>query len=100
MELKRCTQVLVNNGYANSTIEEEIRKRMDRFFNNQEDRRDQENVIKLYYRNYMNTAYRMDEKVLCEIIKRGVTPIEAKQKSTLKYTTKTVKHPTSSSRTT
>ena len=25
-ELKRCTQVLVNNGYANSTIVEEIRK--------------------------------------------------------------------------
>ena len=32
----------------------------------------------------MNTAYKMDEKVLCDIIKRGVTPIEANIRIDLK----------------
>ena len=76
VELERCTQVLVNNGYSNASIQEVIKKRMDRFFNNPENEREQGNVIKLYYRNYMNTAYKMDEKVLRDIIRRGVTAVE------------------------
>ena len=46
-ELERCTQVLVNNGYTNRNIQEEIKERMDRFVHNRENEGEQENVIKL-----------------------------------------------------
>ena len=74
-ELERCTQVLVNNGYANSDIQEVIKSKMDGFLH-PKDREERKNEIKLYYRNYMNTAYKTDEKVLQDIVKRGITPIE------------------------
>ena len=57
-------------------IQEEIKKRMDKFVHNRENEGEQEKVIKLYYRNYINTAYKTDEKVLRDFIRRGVTPVE------------------------
>ncbi|XP_066988218.1 uncharacterized protein [Macrobrachium rosenbergii] len=60
-ELERCAQVLVNNGYSNNDIQEVIRKKMDSFLHPKE-KGERKNVLKLYYRNYMSTAYKTDEK--------------------------------------
>ena len=42
----------------------------------QEDTPEQTSKISLYYRNHINTAYQTDERVLKDIIKRGVRPTE------------------------
>ena len=71
-ELNRVKQLLVNNGYCNSEIDQEINKQLERQRQSKvtESKNGKSHI--LYYRNYMNTQYKTDEKILKDIIKKNV----------------------------
>ena len=93
MEFRRIKQLLANNGYSNTEVDAEIKRHLDRLAhdtshtenetenNHQQSRsphdtsNDTNNIctttgtnINLYYRNYMSDAYKVDERVLQDII--------------------------------
>lgn len=70
-ELSRMKQVLVNNGYSNSEIDEEIKTYMEKERNVAPKKK--ENTIRLYYRSFMSSAYKVDERVIRGIIFDNVT---------------------------
>ena len=69
-EIKRVKQLLINNGYSNSFVDSETSKMIDKLFNRKDTEKHQN--IKLYYKNQMSSAYKMDEKVIKDIINRNV----------------------------
>ena len=80
-EISRVKQVLVNNGYTNTLIDRIIRNFMDKVTKptqqnnstttNNNNTPPQEKV-RLFYKNQMNSAYKVDEKVLKKIINENV----------------------------
>ena len=60
-------QILVNNGYSNTDIDTEIKKYMDRTIT-MESVVTRKSSINVFYRNYMSSAYKIDERVLHGII--------------------------------
>ena len=76
-ELQRLSQTLVNNGYSINHIQDVIRKHMHHYNNGYRTPIvPTRPPIKLYYRNYMSTAYKTDERVINNIVKRGVIPVD------------------------
>ena len=76
-ELQRSTQVLVNNGYSINDIQDITKKQLDKAMAPREDVTPSEKQkIELYYRNYMSSAHKTDERILKDIVKRGVQPLE------------------------
>ena len=76
-ELNRVKQLLVNNGYTNSEIDHEINKQLSKQQQQQQTQTEtspsqEGNVHTLYYKNYMSTEYKTDEKILKQIIKKNV----------------------------
>ena len=70
-ELTRMKQILINNGYSNSEIDKEINEQMEKQASH-EDTEDKPAMVRLYYRNFMNTAYKDDERALRNIITSNV----------------------------
>ena len=69
-ELNRVKQVLINNSFPQILIEKEIKSALDKYFTNKN-----ENEIKkldIYFENQMNSAYKIDEKVLKNILKSNI----------------------------
>ena len=75
-ELKRATQILVNNNYSCNKVNEMINKILNKFVqsSSQIDEEDR-SPIHIYYRNYMSTAYKVDERILRDIVRRGVITV-------------------------
>ena len=73
-ELQRATQVLVNNDYSSNEIQREISRQLSKFIDGQQRTPPRKPILKLYYRNYMSTGYKVDERILTDIVKRGVKP--------------------------
>ena len=71
-EFMRVKQLLVNNGYHNKDIDAEIKRQLEQEYSGRTKTNTQSTVHHLYYRNYMNTAYDTDERILKSIIKRHV----------------------------
>ena len=95
-EFNRSKQLLVNNGYTNTEVDHEIRRQLDKKCTQQPTENQQpteqqqqatttttsntqqpteqstQKVHNIYYRNYMNTQYQTDEKILKDIIKKNV----------------------------
>ena len=78
-EISRVKQVLVNNGYTNTLIDGIIRNFMDKVTKSTQQNRNTNNdntppleKVRLFYKNQMNTAYKVDEKVLKKIINENV----------------------------
>ena len=71
-ELQRVRQLLVNNRYKHSDIDEHIHRQLHKHLArpNQADKPndDQSTQIKLYYQGSMSTAYKKDEKILRDIV--------------------------------
>ena len=78
-ELERLTQVLVNNGYPNSDINAAINRTIDKWNQRQEDNKSSKNNIKLYYRSYMSSSYKTDERVIKDIVYNNVKPTNPDQ---------------------
>ena len=63
-ELQRVKQVLVNNGYSNCSIDEEIKKQLNMNVKEKDQKATQKSKIQLFYMNQMSSAYKTDERVL------------------------------------
>ena len=74
-ELLRIRQLLVNNGYSNSEIEREIKLYMERATDNAPKTSQAGQIINLYYKNHMSTAYKVDERVIRDILQQNVVCI-------------------------
>ena len=76
LELDRLTQVLINNGYSNNDVHKTIEQQMDKWYTETTTTTttNASNHIKLYYQNQMSTEYKMDEKILRDIIHKNVKP--------------------------
>ena len=69
-ETVHIKQILINNSYTNSLVDEQINKFLSRKFN--QSPIENSCKIKLYYQNQMHTNYKIDEKILRNIIKSNV----------------------------
>ena len=90
-ELERVTQVLVNNGYSNSDVSQTIKRYLDKWYNRQDTPKEDNTSIQLYYRGYMSTDYRTEEKVMKDIIYKNVKPTNEDTRITLTIYYKTRK---------
>jgi hypothetical protein len=69
----RALNVLINNGFLCSEIQDQIAEKMKIWHSNDTPPPDDKPPpITLYYKNYMSNAYQEDEKIMKDIIKRGV----------------------------
>ena len=71
-ELKYTKQMLINNNYSNSLVDNQIRKFLDRIHSPKPNDIVQD-TIDLYYNSQMHTNYKIDERVLTHIIYNNVT---------------------------
>ena len=89
-EFTRVKQLLVNNGYSNNEVDTEIHSQLQQREKPVTPSKVTHNV---YYKNYMNTAYKTDERVLKDIIRRNT---QCKDNEELHlhiyYTTQKTKH--------
>ena len=72
-EFGRIKQILVNNGYSNADVDSEINQYLERMQNKTQTKSSSGSTIQLYYRNFMSTAHKVDERALHEIVSNYVT---------------------------
>ncbi len=83
-EIKRSTDLLLNNDFNNKDIEKQIKKTMDKWHcGKEEDIIDSSKIIKLYYKAHFSTSYKEDERIMRQLIKRNVTPTDPEKKISL-----------------
>ena len=70
-EFGRIKQLLVNNGFTNTDVDKEISFLLDIHMTKKEKPVTQ-NTSHIYYRNYMNSQHKTDEKVLKNIVSKNV----------------------------
>ena len=76
LEFSRSKQILVNNGYTNKLIDDEIRKFLRKETSEQSPPPPPPGTThKVYYKNFMNTNYKRNEKSIKEIINNNVKVI-------------------------
>ncbi|XP_045116825.1 uncharacterized protein LOC123507729 [Portunus trituberculatus] len=74
-ELTRVSQMLANNGYKKEEIDEIIRRHMNYHFRADE-KQDPQQEIHLYNKNFMTSAYSMEETALKKIIHNNVKTVD------------------------
>ncbi|KAF0313069.1 hypothetical protein FJT64_016313 [Amphibalanus amphitrite] len=75
-ELQRIKQVLVNNDYDLTTIDQQIQSIVNNHINKGSQTTSNEgNVISLYYKSQMTSGYRAEESALKNIIRRNCKPV-------------------------
>ena len=70
-EFNRTKQLLVNNGYTNTEIDEEIHKQLDKHQRQQTTQNSASKVHHVYYKNFMSSQYKTDEQILKSIVKKN-----------------------------
>ena len=70
-EIERIKQILINNGFPNGLVEDEIATFLNRKLSPSGEASPVKHTI--YYRNQMTSAYKQDERVLKNIIHRNVS---------------------------
>lgn len=75
-EISRVKQVLVNNAYSNTLIDNTIKHFMDKVTQPTQQQNNSNTTptetVRLFYKNQMNSAYKIDEKVIKKIIRDNV----------------------------
>ena len=71
-ELLRVKQLLVNNSYSNKLIDKTIKSFLDKVNNPTRTTDENIEITNVFYKNFMNSSYKVDEKVLKKIIKDNV----------------------------
>ena len=73
-ELSNIKRTLVNNGFPNRLVDEQISVFLHNFSTNpsQPDKKS----IDLYYRNQFHQSYRQDESVIKDILKKCISPVD------------------------
>ena len=89
-EIDHSTQVLVNNGYSNSDVQQTTRRAIDNWYSNNTNTNDDPPAIKIFYKNQYHRNYKKDEKALKEIIDNNVrvTDQDTKLKLIIYYSNK------------
>jgi len=70
-EIQNSKQILINNGYSNTNFDEELNKYLEQQNKNRSET-PCKTKISLYYQNQMNTGYKIDERILKNMIKKNV----------------------------
>ena len=73
-ELQFCKQTLVNNGFSNADIDSEIKSQLDRAHQRQQTTKP--DTITLMVKNQMSSSYRVDERVLTDIVLNNIHPTQ------------------------
>ena len=73
-ELQISKQILVNNGYSNSDIDSEIKSQLNK--THEQHQTTQQETITLLVKNQMSSAYRVDERVLRDIVLNNIQPAQ------------------------
>ena len=71
-ELERVRQLLVNNGYRNRDVDDVIKRQLNQQYDAPQSTGLNTTTHHLYYRNFMNSEYERDERVLQHIVKKNV----------------------------
>ncbi|XP_050709685.1 uncharacterized protein LOC126994416 [Eriocheir sinensis] len=79
-EIDRSTQVLLNNGFDKADIYRQTRKIMDHWHAATSNTTEEKNNINIYYKSHFSTAYKEDERIMKQIIRRNVTPTDPEKK--------------------
>ena len=74
-EINTTKQILINNHYSNSEIDLSINKFLDNKFN-RSNTRETKIRIPIYYQNQMHKNYRLDERIINNIITNNTIPKE------------------------
>ena len=76
--MERASQILINNGFSNKDVERTTKKILDNWYNAEPSRRPEatDNIITIYYKSTFSTAYKEDEMIMQQIIKRNVKPTD------------------------
>lgn len=83
-ELNNVKQTLINNGFPNHLIDQQIRLFLPKVSNN-ESEHTVKNHIHIYYKNQMHKNYKQDECSLRHIIKKYNIPIDPNKKNQINY---------------
>ena len=70
-EIKKCKQILVNNGFTNSEFDHELKE----FLRTREQRQlpaNNKNKIKIYCKNFMSNSYKTGERIIRNIVEENV----------------------------
>ena len=65
-ELLHIKQMLINNNYSNTIVDQEVSKYLDKVFSPPE--RKNQNAIPIYYKSQMHPNYKLDERILKDIV--------------------------------
>ncbi|XP_076044740.1 uncharacterized protein LOC143027348 [Oratosquilla oratoria] len=92
-EIKRSTQVLINNGFNEKEIHFQTKKIMNGWHNNNNDKQNKEK-INIYYKSTFSSAYKEDERIMKQIIKRNIKPVNPEKilNLVIYYKTKKTSH--------
>ena len=71
-EIKRVRQVLVNNSYSNTLIDRIINNFLNKVHSPPVNK-DNSEIIPVYYKNRMNSSYKVDENIIKKIINDNVS---------------------------
>ena len=84
-EFENATQILVNNGFSNKDINNTIRKAVDKWYmdSDDDDRPQEKDLIKIFYKNQFHAKYKEDERTLRTIIQEQVKPVNINSKINL-----------------
>ena len=93
-EIERSTQVLINNGFCEKDISRQTKNIVNSWFNRSNQESDKKEEIKVYYMATFSTAYKEDERVMRQIVKRNIKPsnTEKRLKLIIYYKTKKASH--------
>ena len=72
-ELERSKQILINNGFSNKDVDNEIKECLDKSLQHPSTDQTAQNKVIRYYRNQMSSAYKVHERVITRLIHDNVT---------------------------
>ena len=79
-EFELASQCLVNNGYSNRHINKSIKTTLEKWYSEPANQPTAEGNIKLYYRAYMTTKYKENERIMKNIVCNNVSPRDNEKK--------------------
>ena len=82
-EIKNIKQTLVNNNYSNNMIDSQIKTFLEKKVTQNEKTKENKTTINIYYCNQMHHNYKIDERVLKEIVHNNTSTINPNKKINL-----------------
>ena len=79
-EVERATQVLANNGFSNRDIERVTKNIIDKWYNQKNNNTPVQEEMKLFYKALFSNMHQEDERVIKQIVKRNVKPVNPEAK--------------------